>query len=166
MVASVAEYFLGRKLRTVLDIGAGEGRWRAELRRIRPDIRYIGVDPSEYAVAKYGKERNIRLGAFEQLPSMSLGRGFDLIVCADVLQYVADSALKRGVRHIAGLLGGVAFLEAYTTGDEREGDLEGWHHRSKTKYRSIFADAGLVACGVHCYLTRELAVNAVELELA
>lgn len=165
MVVSVTEYFLGRKLRTVLDIGAGEGRWRAELRRIRPDIRYIGVDPSEYVVAKYGKQRNIRLGAFEQLPSMSLGRGFDLIVCADVLQYVADSPLKRGVRHIAGLLGGVAFLEAYTTGDDMEGDLEGWHHRSKAKYRSVFADAGLVACGIHCYLTRELAVNAVELEL-
>jgi len=165
MVASVAEYFLGRKLRTVLDIGAGEGRWRSELRRLRPAIRYIGVDPSEYVVAKYGKERNIRLGAFEQLPSMSLGRGFDLIVCADVLQYVGDSALKRGVRHIAGLLGGVAFLEAYTTGDDMEGDLDGWHHRSKSKYRSIFADAGLVACGIHCYLTRELAVNAVELEV-
>jgi SAM-dependent methyltransferase len=165
MVTSVAEYFLGRKLRTVLDIGAGEGRWRAELRRMRPDIRYIGVDPSEYVVARYGKERNIRLGAFEQLPSMSLGRGFDLIVCADVLQYVGDSALKRGVRHIAGLLGGVAFLEAYTTGDDMEGDLEGWHHRSKSRYRSIVADAGLVACGIHCYLTRELAANAVELEL-
>ena len=165
MVAGVTEYFLGRKLRTVLDIGAGEGRWRSELRRLRPGIRYTGVDPSEYVVAKYGKERNIRLGAFEQLPSMSLGRGFDLIVCADVLQYVGDPALKRGVRHIAGLLGGVAFLEAYTTGDDMEGDLEGWHHRSKSKYRRVFADAGLVACGIHCYLTRELAVNAVELEL-
>ena len=165
MVAGVAEYFLGRKLRTVLDIGAGEGRWRAELRRLRPDIRYVGVDPSEFVVARYGKRRNIRLGSFEQLPSMSLGRGFDLIVCADVLQYVDDSALKRGVRHIAGLLGGVAFLEAYTTGDDMEGDLEGWHHRSKSKYRRIFADAGLVACGIHCYLTHELADNAVELEL-
>ena len=165
MVASVAEYFLGRKLRTVLDIGAGEGAWRAELRRFRPEIRYVGVDPSEYVVARYGKQRNIKLGSFEQLTSMSLGGGYDLIVCADVLQYVPDAALKRGVRHLAGLLSGVAFLEAYTTGDDMEGDLEGWHHRSKSQYRRIFADAGLVACGIHCYLTRELAVNAVELEL-
>lgn len=165
MVVGVAEYFLGRELSTVLDIGAGEGSWRAELRRIRPKIRYVGVDPSEYVVARYGKRRNIRLGAFEQIPSMSLGRGFDLIVCADVLQYVSDSALKRGVRHIAGLLSGVAFLEAYTTGDEMEGDLEGWHPRSKYRYRRIFTEAGLVPCGIHCYLTRELAVNAVELEL-
>jgi SAM-dependent methyltransferase len=165
MVAGVAEYFLGRKLRTVLDIGAGEGAWRAELRKLRPDVRYVGVDPSEYVVARYGKRRNIKLGTFEQLPSMPLGRGYDLIVCADVLQYVPDVAVKRGLRHIAGILGGVAFLEAYTTGDEMEGDLEGWHHRSKSQYRRIFADSGLVACGIHCYLTRELAVNAVELEL-
>jgi SAM-dependent methyltransferase len=165
MVVGAAEYFLGRKLRTVLDIGAGEGRWRAELRRFRPDIRYLGVDPSEYVVARYGQRRNIRLGSFEDLPDLSLGRGHDLIVCADVLQYVPDAALKRGVRHIAGIIQGVAFLEAYTTGDEMEGDLEGWYHRSKSQYRRIFTEAGLVPCGMHCYLTHELAVNAVELEL-
>jgi SAM-dependent methyltransferase len=165
MVVGAAEYFLGRNLRTVLDIGAGEGRWRAELRRLRPGIRYVGVDPSEYVVARHGKRRNIRLGSFEDLPNLALGHGYDLVVCADVLQYVSDAALKRGARHIAGLIHGVAFLEAYTTGDEMEGDLEGWHPRSKSRYRRIFTDAGLVPCGMHCYLTRELAVNAVELEL-
>ena len=49
--------------KTVLDIGAGEGRWRAELRRMRPAIRYVGVDPSEYVVARHGQRRNIRLRA-------------------------------------------------------------------------------------------------------
>lgn len=165
MVAGAAEYFLGRPLRTVLDIGAGEGRWRAELRRIRPRVRYVGVDPSDYVVARHGRRRNIRLGSFEQLHEMTLGRGYDLIVCADMLQYVSDMALKRGLRHIATLLGGLAFLEAYTTGDDMEGDLEGWHPRSKSEYRRLFADAGLVACGMHCYLTRDVALNAVELEL-
>lgn len=165
MVAAVAEYFLGRKLRSVLDIGAGEGRWGVELRRLRPGLRYVGIDPSEYVVARHGRRRNIKLGTFEQVPSMALGRGFDLIVCADMLQYIPDAALKRGVRHIAGLLNGVAFLESYTSADDMEGDLEGWHPRSKSRYRRIFADAGLVACGVHCYLSRAVAGNAVELEL-
>ena len=165
MVLGVAEYFLGRKLRTVLDVGAGEGTWGMELRRMRPGLRYVGIDPSEYVVARHGRRRNIKLGSFEKLHTMSLGRGFDLVVCADVLQYIPDAELKRGVRHIAGLINGVAFLESYTTGDDMEGDLEGWHPRSKSKYRRIFAEAGLVACGVHCYLTPELAGNAVELEL-
>jgi 2-polyprenyl-3-methyl-5-hydroxy-6-metoxy-1,4-benzoquinol methylase len=165
MVLAVTEYFLGRKLRSVLDVGAGEGVWGTELRRIRPGIRYLGVDPSEYVVGRHGKRRNIRLGSFEQLPTLQLGRGYDLIVCADMLQYVADGALKRGVRHLASLLHGVAFLEAYTTGDEMEGDLDDWHPRSKPQYRRIFANAGLVACGVHCYIAPDVAVNAVELEL-
>ena len=165
MVVGVAEYFLRRKVRSVLDVGAGEGAWRAELRRVRPEIRYVGLDPSEYVVRRHGKRRNIRLGRFEDLPDLSLGRGYDLIVCADVLQYVPTPALKRGVRHIVSLLNGVTFLESYTSGDEMEGDLAGWHPRSKAEYRRVFADAGLVGCGLHCYLTSELAERAVELEL-
>jgi predicted TPR repeat methyltransferase len=165
MAAGVAEYFLGRKLRSVLDIGAGEGVWGTELRRMRPGLRYLGVDPSEWVVARHGRRRNIRLGSFEELTHLQLGRGYDLIVCADMLQYVPTDALKRGVRHIASLLGGVAFLEAYTTGDDMEGDLEDWHPRSKSQYRRIFAEAGLIACGVHCYLNPDVSANAVELEL-
>jgi 2-polyprenyl-3-methyl-5-hydroxy-6-metoxy-1,4-benzoquinol methylase len=165
MVVGVAEYFLGRKLRSVLDVGAGEGAWRREIRRIRPAVRYLGVDPSEWVVARHGRRRNIRLGSFEELPGLQLGRGHDLIVCADMLQYVPDAALRRGVRHLASILRGMAYLEAYTSGDDMEGDLEGWHPRTKAQYRAVFARAGLVGCGLHCYLTREIALKAVELEL-
>lgn len=165
MVVGIAEYFLGRKLRSVLDVGAGEGTWRREIRRIRPHVRYLGVDPSEWVVARHGRRRNIRLGSFEELPSLHLGRAHDLIVCADMLQYVPDAALRRGVRHLASILTGMAYLEAYTSGDDMEGDLEGWHPRTKAQYRAVFARAGLVGCGLHCYLTREMALKAVELEL-
>ena len=166
MVVGVAEYFLRRKVRSVLDVGCGEGAWRGELRRLRPDVRYEGIDPSEYVVRKHGGRRNISLGRFEDLPDLRLGRKkYDLIVCADVLQYVADSALCRGLGRIAEVLGGVAFLEAYTSGDEMEGDLSGWHPRSKGEYGGVFGGAGLVGCGVHCYLNEGMAQRAVELEL-
>jgi hypothetical protein len=59
----------------------------------------------------------------------------------------------------------MAYLEAYTSDDDMEGDLEGWHPRTKDQYRAVFAGAGLVACGLHCYLSRQTAMNAVELEL-
>ena len=166
MAVSVAEYFLGRKLRSVLDIGAGEGAWGREVRRMRPGVRYLGIDPSEYVVARHGRRRNIRLGSFRDLRSLPLGRDHDLIVCADMLQYVPTPELGKGIRHLASLLGGVAFLEAYTSGDDMEGDLDGWHPRSKAQYRRVFADAGLIACGLHCYLSRDAAANAVELELS
>jgi hypothetical protein len=38
----------------VLDIGCGEGIWRAPLRSLRPGIEYLGLDSSEYAIARYG----------------------------------------------------------------------------------------------------------------
>ena len=165
MVLGIAERYLGRKLRSVLDVGAGEGTWGVELRRVRPGLRYLGVDPSAYVVRRHGRRRHLRLGDFAQLPGMRLGRGYDLIVCADVMQYVPTPVLTRGIRHLASLLAGVAYLEAYTTGDAMEGDLEGWHPRSKTRYRRLFAAAGLTACGSHCYLAPAVAANAVELEL-
>jgi SAM-dependent methyltransferase len=165
MVLGVAEYLLRREVRSVLDIGAGEGAWRGELRRLRPSIKYSGIDPSDYVVRRYGKRRNITLGTFEDLPAMRLARGYDLIVCADVIQYVSDAALARGVERIASVLTGLAFLESYTTGDEMEGDLSGWHPRSKAAYRRIYGAAGLIGCGLHCYVTPEIAERAVELEL-
>jgi len=164
MVAAIAEYFLGRKLRSVLDVGAGEGVWGVELRRLRPKLRYVGVDPSDYVVEELGRERNIVRGSFESLPSLRISGDFDLVVCADVLQYVPTPALKRGIRHLARRMAGVAYLEAFTRADEMEGDLDGWHPRTRSQYLRIFADAGLVGCGMHCYLTAELAERAVELE--
>ncbi|MDB4916594.1 MAG: methyltransferase [Gemmatimonadetes bacterium] len=167
MVLGVAEYFLQREVRSVLDIGCGEGAWRGALRKLRPHVRYQGIDPSEYVVRRFGRRRNICLGSFEDVPGMRLGGKYDLIICADVLQYVPTLAVKRGVDHIASVLNGVTFLESYTSDDEDHmtGDLAGWHSRSKAQYRRLFSDAGLVACGLHCYVADTLAVKAVELEL-
>ena len=62
MVLGVAEYVLDRSVRSVLDVGCGEGSWQPVLTRLRPRVRYQGVDDSAYAVAKFGKRRNIRRG--------------------------------------------------------------------------------------------------------
>jgi SAM-dependent methyltransferase len=165
MVVGVAEYFLRRKLRSVLDIGAGEGEWGVELRRMRPRVRYVGVDPSDYVVECLGRDRNIVRGSFESLPPLRLGVRFDLILCVDMLQYVPTPVLRRGIHELAGRLVGVAYLEAFTAADDMEGDLDGWHQRTRQQYLRIFSDAGLVGCGMHCYLTPEVADRAVELEL-
>ena len=51
-VLGVAEYLLERRVTSVLDVGAGEGHWRAILRRLRPGLRYYGVDPSDTQVRR------------------------------------------------------------------------------------------------------------------
>src|SRR3546814_486714 len=49
-VVHTAEWVLGRRIRTVLDVGCGEGNWRPVLRRLRPRVHYTGIDPSDYEV--------------------------------------------------------------------------------------------------------------------
>ena len=64
LAVAMAEYQLERPVRTVLDIGCGEGAWRAPLLKLRPDARYLGFDSSEYAVRRFGRQRNLHLAHF------------------------------------------------------------------------------------------------------
>ncbi|HKW46304.1 MAG TPA: class I SAM-dependent methyltransferase [Gemmatimonadaceae bacterium] len=164
LAVSAAEYMLGRRVRTVLDIGCGEARWYVALRRMRPGIGYIGVESSEYAVQTFGTSRNVRQGSFGTVRALKLRGPFDLIVCADVLQYVPTPDLGPGLREIRRLLGGVAYIEAYAREDDMEGDMEGWIQRSASRYRREFRDAGLTHCGLYCFIdaTKIDAVNALE----
>lgn len=147
-----AEYLLERPVRSVLDIGCGEGQWRAELRRLRPTISYVGVDPSEYAVQRYGRRRSLRLGEVGTLHTLGLRGPFDLVVAADVLPYVGQADLRRGLATIAELLGGVAYLELYSSEDAIEGDVAGMQRRRAATYRRWLAEAGLTRVGPHLYV--------------
>ncbi len=164
MVISVAEYFLGRTVRSVFDVGCGEGDWYRALKRMRPGIRYVGIDPSPYVVERFGPRRRISLGGFGDVAEHTGGRMFDVFVCSDVLQYVAPPELKRGLGQIAEHLGGIAGLEAHTTADALDGDMRGWHKRSPGYYRRLFSRAGLIPCGPHCYAGEALAGNVNALE--
>ena len=165
LAVAAAEYYLGREVRNVLDVGCGEGAWRKPLRELRPQIEYLGLDSSEYVVARFGRTRNIRLAAFGQLGQLRFDGEFDLIVCSDVLHYVPTSELRVGLRGVAEMLSGVAFLELFTSSDEPEGDRHGFLHRSADWYLSTFAEAGLIACGSHCYLPQRMQESIAALEV-
>jgi SAM-dependent methyltransferase len=149
---AAAEYYVGRPIRNVLDVGCGEGAWRAPLRALRPQAEYLGLDSSEYAVARFGRTRNLRQATFGQLGELRFDAAFDLIVCSDVLHYVPTAELRRGLRGIAEMLSGLAFLELFTSVDAPDGDKDGFISRTPGWYRTTFAAAGLIACGTHCYL--------------
>ena len=150
LAVAVSEYLLARRVRRVLDVGCGEAPWYNVLRKIRPGIDYLGVDSSRYAVRASAGTARVREGTFGALRSLRLKPGFDLVVCADVLQYVPDEELMPGLREIRRLAGGVAYIEAFTRDDDMEGDTEGWHMRSAAFYRRLFRDATLVRCGPNC----------------
>jgi len=153
MAIALTEFLIGRKIRSVLDVGCGEAAWHGIVKRFRPHARYVGVDSSEYVLERFGASRNIRRGTLGTLGAMRLPRRIDLIVCADVLQYAADAEVARGLRAIRQLLGGVAYVEAFVTDDNMEGDRVGWHERTATEYARFFRDAGLTQCGPYCFLS-------------
>lgn len=165
LAVATAEYYLGRRIVNVLDIGCGEGVWRAPLRRLRPSIEYLGLDSSEYVVRRYARSRNLRLGRFGDLEHLRFDRDFDLIVCSDTLHYVRTPELRRGLRGLVGMLDGVAFLELFTHEDEPEGDRDGFLARSANWYRREFHAVGLIACGTHCHIGSRLQNCVAALEV-
>ena len=164
LVMGIAEWILERPIRSVLDVGCGEAPWRAHLLRARPKLRYVGVESSAYAVQRFGASRGIVQGTFGSLGALDVRGPFDLVVVCDVLHYVPTAELAPGLAAISSRLGGVAFLEAYTTADEIEGDHADWHHRTTGAYLRHFARAGLHHVGMHCYVGDELADATAALE--
>jgi SAM-dependent methyltransferase len=165
LAVAMAEHYLGRPLRRVLDVGCGEGVWRAPLLKLRPRLEYMGVDSSEYAIARYGAARNLRLARFGQLGQMRFGPPVDLLVCSDVLHYLPIAELKHGLEGFAELCNGFAFIEVFCRGDATVGDEHGFVPRSASFYRKQIAAAGFTACGSHGYLAQAHAADAVALEL-
>ena len=166
LAVAVAEHYLERPLRSVLDIGCGEGAWRAPLLKLRPKLRYLGFDSSEYAIARHGARRNLhpaRFGDFEWLRPCA---PVDLLVCADVMHYLPARELLRGLPGLAELCDGVAFLETFAAEDAFEGDTEGFQPRKAAWYRRHLEAEGFTAVGSHCWLGPALAGSVSALERA
>jgi SAM-dependent methyltransferase len=166
LAVSAAEFMLTRPIESVLDVGCGDGLWLAAIKKLRPRIKYVGVDPSEYVVQRLSRRHEMRLGTLGDLARLKFRKPFDLIVCADVIQYVENEDLGRGLAEIRRLTGGVAYIEAFTVEDNMEGDRDGWIDRSERVMRRFFRDAGLSHCGFYCWIDERKITNANRFEIA
>jgi SAM-dependent methyltransferase len=165
LAVAAAEHVLRRPARSALDVGCGEARWRAELLRIRPRLRYLGVESSDYALHRYGRSRDIRRGSFGELSELG-DRRFDLVICTDVMHYLSDAEVDRGLPAFAALVGGAAYVDAAVREDEPEGDLVGWHDRPAAWYRERLRAAGLVECGLGVWAPEAAKLWLTELDRA
>lgn len=170
LALGVTEYLLERPLASLLDVGCGEGPWQVALRARRPRAHYVGVDPSLYAVKRFGRRRNLLHGTLqtlgETLDAAGEEESFDLVVACDVLNYLGDDDLKRGLRTLRERMHGVAYLELWTDADEMEGDLAGWKLRPVSFYHRLFRSLDLVRVGMHCFVADDLAPFVGDLERA
>lgn len=165
MAVSLAEYFLRRPIETVLDVGAGEGAWLPRLRAVRRGIEYVGVDPSDYAVERFGASRNLRKGGFADLASLRFRDSFDLVICSDVMHYLSERDLRAGLPELARLTGAIAYIEVLTKEDEIIGDLDGLIPRPAAFYKRLIERAGFAQAGPYCWLGPEMREVATKLEL-
>lgn len=160
----MSDWVLDRPTRTVFDVGSGEGQWRHVLKRLRRSIQYEGIDPSEYAVSRFGRRRNIRLGDIESISVQAQRTGYDLVVCCGMLNYLSAAQLERGLRQVAAVTAGVAYLELFTASDSFEGDTS-WPKPRRTRwYRELLADAGFTPIGMQCYVTAAMLPTIASLE--
>lgn len=165
MVVGIAEYHLERPIRTVLDLGCGEGRWRAPLLRLRPKLAYLGIDGSEWAVGRWGRRRNLLRWDLADLDRFALPHPVDLVVCHDVIQYLDDEVARTVARGIRRLCDGVAHVNAFTAEDDFIGDREDHVARPARWYRRVLGAGGWRAVGGQCWLSPALVERAAALEL-
>jgi SAM-dependent methyltransferase len=165
-VLRAAEWVLGRPVRHVLDVGAGEGQWRTALRRLRPGVRYDGVDPSAHAVARFGGRRGLLAGGITDLDGLPLRTSYDLVVCCGMLNYLDARTLRAGLAQVARRTGGLAYLELFAAEDVRAGGVEGdtaWPRpRPAAWYRRVLREAGFVPVGLQCHVTETSRLSALE----
>ncbi|NNF13483.1 MAG: methyltransferase domain-containing protein [Gemmatimonadetes bacterium] len=165
LAVAAAESVLARPVKSVLDVGCGEGRWQPVLMEIREDAAYLGIDASEYAVQRFGDSRNIRHGRFADLAYHVFDEAFDLVICSDVLHYLTDEEILQGIDPLAERTGGVAVIDIFTAEDDPEGDRVDFHLRPAAWYRTILRDAGLVPIGLQMYVHVEVADMLEALDL-
>ena len=171
MALGASEHLIGRPVESVLDVGCGEGSWQPILKRLRPRLKYLGLDTSAYAIRRYGRARNLRPGSWGELGEVRLGGPFDLVVCSDALHYVPTREFLRGLGGSSPeLVGGAAYLDFLTSDDDLEtgleGDLVGFKKRSAAWYRRKLRATGLVECGLGIWAAAKLAPALTALERA
>jgi hypothetical protein len=130
-VVSLIEYF-GAELRSVLDVGAGIGRWGDWLRKHRASASVLSTEMDPAVCAQYGHERR-------DISRWRSKKKFDLVVCQGVLPYLDDASAERAIENLGAMSRGFLYLEAITRSDLDEVcDLErtdvGVHRRTGAWY--------------------------------
>ena len=83
---------------------------RTPLLRQFKGAEYVGLEVSEYLCRKHGWVQG-------SLPGYTDTKGFDLVVCHDVLQYLPDREAARAITSLAHLSRGLLYFSVLTAGD-------------------------------------------------
>jgi SAM-dependent methyltransferase len=162
MIVGCVDY-LGLPVGSILDAGCGVGLLRAPLLRSFRRADYTGVEVSEYLCQRYGWH----CSSVEKFRSR---RRFDLVICYDVLQYLAEPQARRAIANLARLCRGALYFGALTAEDWRENCDQTRTHRiaglrAGRWYRQELSRAFRpLGCGV--WIKKELPLTVWNLDAA
>ena len=133
------------------DVGAGTGWWAKEFAKRYRECHHIETfDASESACRLYGHRR-------VELQNLG-GRESDLVVCRDVLRYLADADAEKGIRRLARKCRGVLYVHVITSDDEIDedgSDMTGFF-RSTAWYRRRLIAQGFIDCGMGLFVSKKM----------
>ncbi|GAC1300622.1 MAG: hypothetical protein NVS3B20_23960 [Polyangiales bacterium] len=94
-VVSMVEWY-GADLRSVLDVGAGVGRWGAWLRKHRPKVEVVSTELESEICERYG---HLQCDIAQwQAPRK---KRFDLVICQGVLPYLKAEKASAAIDNLA-----------------------------------------------------------------
>jgi SAM-dependent methyltransferase len=102
--------YIEQPVRNVIDIGCGFGQWSDIIAAHFPQIRYTGVERSEYLCSEYGWTH----GSAVDFRSRT---AFDLVICKDTLQYLSDRDFELAAANLSKLCRGVLYASILTEQD-------------------------------------------------
>jgi SAM-dependent methyltransferase len=132
----------------VLDVGCGLGWYARPIKKVFPQASYVGTEISEYLCRTRGWIHG-------SIVDLKLKSEFDLVICADVMQYLNPRDAERAIDNLARWCRGALYFHVPTKLDWREnvdpsGTDTNVYLRSSQWYRARlrkhFIHAG---CGVH-----------------
>ena len=148
-------------VRRILDVGCGLGLMRAVLQRHFPRASYTGLEVSDYLCRKYGWQQGSAATATTRHP-------FDLVICYDVLQYLASREAAAALRNLGRLCRGVLHFGVLTTEDwrlycDRASTDRNVHIRPGAWYRRRLAPA-FINAGSGMFVRRGAPIHLWELD--
>jgi 2-polyprenyl-3-methyl-5-hydroxy-6-metoxy-1,4-benzoquinol methylase len=136
------------RVKKILDIGCGLGWYRRPLLKVFRGAAYTGVEVSDYLCKRMGWVHG-------SIVDLRLSGQFDLVICADVIQYLANRDAERALSNLARWCRGALYFHAPTKRDwaenvDHSGTDANVHIRSSAWYRrrlrKHFVHTG---CGIH-----------------
>lgn len=98
------------RVRTILDAGCGIGLLRRPLLNEFPGAAYTGLEVSEYLCRRHGWVRG-------SLARYAPAKPFDLVICDDVMQYLAEGEAGAAMRNLPALTRSALYFSTLTLED-------------------------------------------------